>query len=379
LQRAAGRIQKTQKDLLLKRFAKELVRQGLAKRIEETVRRKIRIGLNLENIYFGVHRVGYDKLARRGVPKMSKDYDVVIIGSGPAGLTAGLYCGRARLKTMIIEKGNLGGAIIDANWVENWPGVEQGISGADLAGNMLSQVMQYEVDIASAIEVKAIELVEEDRRRVLTTGETYTAKVVIIAGGTRPKKLNIPGEEQFIHQGISYCVMCDGAPFAGKDIAILGGGDNGITGALYMARLGCKIHLIEALPEITASKVLQEKLNEISGAQVWCSTVAEGIDIDGKTKILKLRHTGSNESSKLSVEGVFILVGREPETEYLRGMIILDEAGFIKATNRMETNIAGIFAAGDIRSGSVMQSISAAGDGATAAITASRYINARSW
>jgi len=310
---------------------------------------------------------------------VNKDYDVVIIGSGPGGLTGGLYCGRARLKTVVLEKGNLGGAIIDAEWVENWPGVEKGISGAELAGNILSQVLQYEVDLVSAVEVKRIELIEGERRRVLTSGETYTAKAVILAGGTRPKKLNIPGEEQFVNRGISYCVMCDGAPFAGKEIAILGGGDNGVSGGLYMARLGCKIHLIEALPELTASKVLQERLREIPDARILCSTVAEGIDFDGKTKILKLRHSGTKESFALSVEGVFVLVGREPETEYLPEMISLDKAGFIQTTNWMETNVPGIFAAGDIRSGSVMQSISAAGDGATAAITASRYINAKSW
>ena len=310
---------------------------------------------------------------------MSKEYDIVIIGSGPGGLTAGLYCGRARLKTAILEKGNLGGAIIDATWVENWPGVENGIAGSDLAGNMLSQVMQYEVDMVTAVEAKAIELLENDLKRVITSEEEYLAKAVIIAGGTRPKKLNIPGEEGFVNQGISYCVMCDGAPYSGKEIAILGGGDNGVTGALYMARLNCKITLIEALTELSASKVLQERVREIPEVKILCSTIAEGIEIDEGSKVLKLIHCQTKEPSVLRVAGVFVLVGREPETQYLREMVSLDDFGFIPVTHKMETNVSGIFAAGDIRSGSVMQSVSAAGDGATAAITAGRFINSQSW
>ena len=310
---------------------------------------------------------------------MGNVYDVVIIGSGPAGLTAGLYCGRAKLKTVILEKGNLGGAIIDASWVENWPGAENGISGADLAGNMLSQVMQYEVDMATAVEAKGIELVGNNLKRVVSSEAEYLTKTVILAGGTRPKKLNIAGEEGFVNQGIHYCVMCDGAPYSGKEIAILGGGDNGATGALYMARLDCKITLIEALPELTASKVLQERLREDPKIEIRCSTVADSIEIGENAKVLKLVDCQTKVPSVLEVAGVFVLVGRDPQTEYLRPTVSLDDSGFIPVTHNMETNVPGIFACGDIRRGSVMQSVSAAGDGATAAITATRFINARSW
>jgi thioredoxin reductase (NADPH) len=310
---------------------------------------------------------------------MTKAYDVVIIGSGLGGLTAGLYCGRARLKTVIIEKGNLGGAIIDAELIENWPGVEQGISGAELAGNTLSLVMQYAVDLESTVEARGIESAEKDLKKVITGGESYLAKAVIIAGGTRPKKLGIPGEEEFIGKGIYHCVMCDGAPFAGKDIAILGGGDTGISGSLYMARLGSKITLIEATPKLNASMVLQERVKEIPGVQILLSTIAEGIEFEGDVKVLRLKSLETKGQSTLRVEGVFILAGRQPETEYLRGTVELDETGFVKVTQKMETNVPGIFAAGDIRSGSAMQAVAAAGDGATAAISAEMFINARGW
>lgn len=306
---------------------------------------------------------------------VSKDYDTVIIGSGPAGLTAGLYCVRARLKTAILEKGSFGGAIVDAELIENFPGFQSGISGAELIGNTLSQVMQYEVDLQCPVEVKAIEVIERGLKKVSTgRGDSYFAKAIIIAGGTRPKKLNIPGESKLNGQGISYCVMCDGDRFAGKDIAILGGGDTGITGALYMARLGCKVTIIEATPKLNASMVLQERVKETPGVQILYSTIPGAIESDGNIKVLRLKNLVTKEQSMLRVEDVFVLAGREPETEYLRGTVDLDESGFTKVTHDMETNLPGIFAAGDIRSGSVCQAVTAAGDGATAAISAGKFI-----
>jgi thioredoxin reductase (NADPH) len=310
---------------------------------------------------------------------MSKDYDVVIIGSGPAGLTAALYCGRARLSTAVIEKGNLGGAMPDIDRIENWPGIPDGISGAELAGNMLAQVMQYDVSLEPQVEAKGIELAENGLKKILTGGDIYLAKAVIIAGGTLPKELGIRGESDFIGKGISYCVMCEGSHFAGKSIAILGGGDTGITGALYMSRLGSKISIIEATPKLNASMVVQERLKEVPGIKILYSTVAQSIEPDGEFKTLKVRNLLTKEETILRVEGVFILAGRQPETAYLKGTVELDESGFIMVTEKMETNVMGVFAAGDIRSRSTMQLISGAGDGAMAAISAERFINARSW
>lgn len=310
---------------------------------------------------------------------MAQDYDIVIIGAGPGGLTAALYCARARLKTVILEKENLGGAIVNADNVENWPGLEQGIPGAELAGNMLSQVMNYGVDIQSAVEARRIEIDEMGLIHIETSMDEYTVKAVIISGGTRPKKLNIPGEENFTHFGISYCVMCDGASFAGKEVAIIGGGDTGVSGALYMDRLGCKIFLIESTERLNASKILLERLKHLAGIQIFLSTWVEGIEFDGERKTLTLRNEDTGEKTILRAQGVFVLAGREPQTEYLKDLLELDEDGYIRVNHYMETNVPGIFAAGDIRSGSAMQLITAAGDGAMAAISAERYINARPW
>ena len=310
---------------------------------------------------------------------MAKDYDVVIIGSGPAGLAAALYCGRARLKTVLLEKDTLGGAIVDAELVENFPGFQEGILGVELVDNMMSQVSQYQVEFKFPVEVKRIDVEENSLKKVNTGGDIYVAKAVIIASGTNPKKLGVPGENEFAGQGVFNCVMCDGDALAGKNIAIVGGGDTGVTGALYMAGLGSKITIIEATLKLTATAVLQERLKAIPEVDVLCSTVVEGIKSGGNGIILTLKNPTIKQQSNLSVEGVFVLIGREPETDYLRDTVELDDLGFIKTTGKMETNVPGIFAAGDVRSGSVWQVITAAGDGATAAIWAERFINAKSW
>ena len=311
---------------------------------------------------------------------MGKEYDVVIIGSGPAGLTAGLYCGRARLKTAILEKDSLGGAIINIEKIENWPGVEEGaILGADLAGNTLSQIMRYEVDLECPVSASGIELLDNGIKRVLTEEENYTAKAVIVTGGTNPKKIPIKGVDEFIGNGAYHCVLCDGDKLAGKDIAIIGGGDSGVTAALYMSRLGCKIALIEAMENLNACKILQERFSEIDGVQIFCSTTAYSLESDNDQFVLTLKEAVSGSLSGLRVDGVFLMAGREPQTEYLKNILDLDQAGFIRVNKKMETNVPGIFAAGDIRTDSAMQIVTAAGDGATAAVEAEKYINAESW
>jgi thioredoxin reductase (NADPH) len=300
------------------------------------------------------------------------DYDVLIIGSGPAGLTAGLYCSRAKLKTVIIEKANLGGNIINAEVVENFPGFPQGISGAELSSNMISQVLGYGVELKQS-EVTSIGLIGGFKEITATDGQ-YLAKAVIVAGGGRRKKLGVPGEDEFVGKGISFCAMCDGNRFAGKAVAVIGGGDGGLSEGLYLAKLASKVTIIEIDSKLHASAVLQEKARVNPKVDILSSTTVEEISGDTEVKSIVIKNVETGSKSNLRVSGVLFAIGLEPEVEYLQGMLELDSDGYIVVTRLMETNVPGIFAAGDIRSESVRQAVAAAGDGAVAAVSAENFI-----
>ncbi|MFW6105048.1 MAG: NAD(P)/FAD-dependent oxidoreductase [Chloroflexota bacterium] len=304
---------------------------------------------------------------------MSIDYDVVVIGSGPAGLTAGIYCGRARLNTVIMERSNPGGAIVNAYLVENFPAFPQGISGADLVANMMSQAMNYGVKFEFR-EVISVDLMG-NFKIVNTTDGSFMAKTVIIASGARPRRLGVAGEEELIGRGISFCAMCDGEQFASEDVAIIGGGEGGVSEGLYMTRIASKVTIIEVTPTLNAPAILQERVKGNTKVDVLLSTqVKEITEAEGK-KCLRIKNIKSGEESHLKVSGIFILIGVEPNAEYLCSLVELDKDGFVRVRNNMETSIPGIFAAGDIRSGSARQAIAAAGDGAVAALSAQQYVS----
>jgi thioredoxin reductase (NADPH) len=300
------------------------------------------------------------------------DYDLIVIGGGPAGLTAALYASRARLGTAIIEKGTIGGRIANAELVENFPGFPQGVSGSNLAAQMMSQAMAAGVE-SMCTEVIGIEF-RDGLKWVSTAQGDYSARSLIIAGGCQPKKLGVPGEDEFIGNGISYCAMCEGSHFAGQPVAIIGGGDGGISEGLYMARIASRVVVIEMLPFLSATAVLQERAQECPHMDILCSTIVEAIAVDGDMRVVRLKNIETGEKLALKFSGIFVLVGLNPETGYLKGLLELDKEGFIEVTNAMETSVPGIFAAGDIRSGSYRQAITAAGDGATAALSAEKYI-----
>ncbi len=303
---------------------------------------------------------------------MGERYELIIIGGGPAGLTAGLYASRARLSTLLIEKGIMGGQITNAELVENYPGFPQGISGFELGQLMHQQATKYGLETLVA-EVSGVEFAEAIK--VIHTSEgTYQAKAVIIAGGSEHGKLGIPGEERLLGKGVSYCATCDGALFRDQRVAVLGGGDAAITEALFLTRFASKVMVIHRRDQLRASRILQEKAFASPKIDFFWDTVVEEIIGDGEVRELRLRNVKNGERFTLAASGVFIYVGLKPNTDYLKDILPLDEAGHVLVNPLMETKIPGVFAAGDICHNSARQAIAAAGNGATAALSAERFI-----
>lgn len=301
-----------------------------------------------------------------------KEYELVIIGGGPAGLTAGLYASRAGLNCLLIEKGLIGGQIANAEQVDNYPGFPDGVSGLELGQLMHQQATKYGLKTLLA-EASGIEL--ESRQKIVKTGEgDFITKAVIIAGGSEHNKLNIPGEGKFVGRGVSYCATCDAPFFRQKPVAVIGGGDAAITEALHLTKFASKVIVIHRRHELRASRVLQEKaLSEPKIGFRW-DAVPEEIEGEDSVKRIRLRQVTTGEKSVLDVSGVFVSIGSKPGTDYLKGLLSLDAVGHIITNNKMETEMPGIFAAGDIRCDSARQAITAAGDGATAAIYAEKFI-----
>lgn len=305
----------------------------------------------------------------------SESYQVIIIGGGPAGLTAGIYATRAGLKVLLLEKVTPGGQIINSEWVENYPGFPQGISGFELGQLMEQQAIHHGLKIESA-EAVGIELIG-NRKKVRTTAGDFTADAVIIAGGAEHAKLGIPGEEAWVGRGLSYCATCDGPFFRDKTVAVIGGGDVAITDALYLGRLASRVFVIHRRDQLRASKVLQDRAFAEPKIEFVWNTIVEAIEGKENIERLRLRNVKAGLTGELPVEGVFVAVGTRPNTGYLANLLALAPDGSIPVNHRMETSVPGIYAAGDIRQGSIRQVVAAAGDGAVAAVSAERFLTQR--
>jgi thioredoxin reductase (NADPH) len=304
---------------------------------------------------------------------MDQEYEVIIIGGGPAGLSAGIYTARARRKSLLIERGVVGGLVADAELVENYPGFPEGISGAELGQLMHQQATKYGLETLLA-EATSLEL-KGEKKVVITTKGQFTAKAVIIASGSERRKLDIPGEAEFTGKGVSYCATCDGPFFRQQPVAVVGGGNAAITEALHLVKFASRVIVIHRRDQLRATRILEERAQAEPKIEFLWNTIVEEIEGEDKVKQLSLRNVITGEKSALDVAGVFVSVGLRPNTAFVKGIIPLDDAGYITTNERMETEIPGIFAAGDVRLNSGRQTITAAGDGATAAIYTEKFIS----
>ena len=299
-------------------------------------------------------------------------YDVIIVGGGPAGLTAGIYTSRARRRSLLLEKALIGGQITNAERVENFPGFPDGISGAELGELLHQQASRFGLETLFA-EVTGLELLDDGKRLKTTEGD-FTAQALIIAGGSSRQELGVPGERELTGRGVSYFATCDAAFFRERPVAVVGGGDAAITEALHLARFASGVTVIHRRDQLRASRILQERAFEEPLIDFLWDSIVEKIEGGDFVEKVRLRNVKTAAQSALDVAGVFISIGFRPDTDYLRGILPMDEVGHIIANEKMQTSVPGILAAGDIRHNSARQAITAAGDGATAAVYAEEYL-----
>lgn len=301
--------------------------------------------------------------------------DVAIIGGGPAGLTAALYAARGRAKTVVFERGIPGGQIVTTDWVENYPGFPEGLSGAELGDLMTRQAEAHGAIIRSFSPVESIAPVD-GHFAIVSEDEQFEADTVIVATGAVPRKLGVPGEAEFTGRGVSWCATCDGALYRGKTVCVIGGGDAAVEEAMFLTKFAEKVYLVHRREELRATKCLQERCftNEKMEYR-WNRTVAEIVGTDGKVSGVRLASTTGESDELLAVDGVFIFVGVHPVNELVRSVVDTDETGYIQIDHDGKTAIPGLFAAGDVTDSSLKQVITAAAKGASAAFEALRYID----
>ena len=314
--------------------------------------------------------------AKLGIsPKVKREfYDLVVVGGGPAGLTAALYGAREGIETLIIERSGVGGQAGATQFIENSPGFSHGISGAELADQMRAQTERFGVEVLPAQAVTGIEA-EGDYRMVRTeAGDEYCSRTLLLAPGTRYRRLNVPGEDDFIGAGIHFCATCDGPFYKGQDMVVVGGGNSGVEEGLFLTKFANMVTVLELGDRLGASQILQEKAASHPQMEVRLSTTVQEFKGNGKLSSVAVKNVVTGATEELRPGAVFIFVGLDPNTEFLGGVVDLDQRGFIMTGETLETNIKGVFAAGDVRAGSTKQVASAVGEGATAALMIRQYL-----
>jgi thioredoxin reductase (NADPH) len=303
-------------------------------------------------------------------------YDVIIVGGGPAGLTAAIYTSREGLNTLILEKSTAGGQIGDTQMLDNFPGFDEGIPGLELARRLIAQAQRFGVEILQSSGVDAIN--RDGRYLCVHTadGNEYGAQAVLIATGSRYRRLNAPGEKELIGSAIHFCAVCDGPFYKGKDVLVVGGGNSGFQEGLFLSRYAREVTIVEFLPEVKASKLLQNKVAEQAGMRVVTNHAIQAFRGErGKLAGVEVLDRATGEVKTWQADGVFIFVGLVPNTDFLPAEIQRDRWGFITTSSSLETTLPGVFAAGDVRAGSTKQAAAAAGEGATAALMIREYLH----
>ena len=304
----------------------------------------------------------------------AKVLDLVIIGSGPGGMTAGIYAARATLKTVIAEKGVPGGQVTMSDEVENWPGIEH-ISGAELALNMSQHAQAYDIDTISR-EVLEVIPGQNCHQVRFDNDEVLEAHTVILGTGGSPRKLGIPGEEENYGKGVSYCAVCDGFFFRGKTIVVVGGGDSACEEALYLAKLASKVYIAHRRDELRAGGLLQKRVMETANIEILWNTILTAVNVKGSDGVgaVDLQDTVSGEQRSLDTDGVFVFIGFVPNNDVVPAAVERNDEGYVITDEKCETSVPGIFAVGDLRYKFARQIVTAAADGCTAALAAAQYV-----
>ncbi len=315
--------------------------------------------------------------AKLGIsPRAKREfYDLIVVGGGPAGLTAAIYAAREGMDTLIIERSTVGGQAGSTEQIENYPGFSKGVHGAELADEMKTQAERFGVEILPARGVTGIGSEGEYGMVRTDGGDEYCSRAILLATGSRYRRLGVPGEEDFIGAGIHFCATCDGPFYKGQEMeVVVGGGNSGVEEGLFLTKFATKVTVLEVRDRLGASQILQEKAASHPQMEIRLNTTVEGFQGNGKLSSVLVKSGDTGEIEELTPGAVFVFIGLDPNVDFVRGAVDLDKWGFIQTSMSLETNIEGVFAAGDVRAGSTKQVAAAVGEGATAALMIRQYL-----
>ena len=308
----------------------------------------------------------------------SKTYDIVVLGGGPAGLTASIYASRARLSTLLVEKAAPGGQVVMCENIENYPGFVGGSSGWELCSAMQQQAERFGME-TKLTEVTSVDLEGPEKILFTVGGEEIRAKTVILSLGALPTRLGVPGEAEFTGRGVSYCAVCDAAFFKDKKLAVVGGGDTAVEDSVFLTKYASSVTIVHRRDKLRAQRIIQERALSHDTITVRWNSVLKSIGGKDGVEHVVVEDVLSKKETKVPVDGVFILIGLDPNTKMLEGIVELDEMGYIITDENMQTSIPGVYAAGDVRKKLLRQIVTATADGAIAATAAEKYIESSDW